>query len=250
MESAIIPVNWYEDGLQLRWTPVEHLMASASLVNGLDSSGFSSANWIGGGYQTRFETVSAENLAVAARLDWTPEDESLIGASAYHGNTTGNRPKPDLHADAYVTVVDGHAAGELGPVSARGVVLYGHLTNADRVSAANRNLSNDLGVKRTPVGSAALGYTAEVGLNLTPLMLPRSVGRMLVYLRHDFYDTMYRVTGTVFDNPRWERRTNAVGANWYPVDDVVFKGEFSDRRLGTPTDNHERTLVLGFGFEF
>lgn len=49
-EVAVIPTNWYEVGLQAygRLGPLSY---AASFVNGLDATGFSSANWIVRGNQ-------------------------------------------------------------------------------------------------------------------------------------------------------------------------------------------------------
>ena len=249
MESSLIPVNWYEDGLQLRVEAPRGLVTRISLVNGLDSSGFSSGSWVARGHQLRFETVAADDFAWAARVDYQLDDESIIGASAYYGNSSDNRPKPDLAIDAHVMVLDAHARGERGPLALQGVVLYGELENSDQVSRANRNLSNNLNVKRTPVGSAALGYSIEAACDLGH-WIAQGRQRLDLYVRHDFYDSMYHVEGEVFDNPRWERTTNAAGLNWEPAEDVVLKGEYSRRELGLSRDNIERTTTLGIGFEF
>jgi hypothetical protein len=251
MESSLIPVNWYENGIQayggvggsavLRWT--------ISLVNALDSSGFSSSSWIARGHQKRFETVNAEDLAVAARLDYGEVEEALLGVSVYAGDSADNRPKPDLAAGALVLVADAHAAIARGPLRARAVVLHGSLENADLVSRANRNLSNNLNVKRTPVGSEALGWSVEAGWDLRSI-LPSLPGRCDLFARYERYDTMAAVEGDVFDNPRWERETATAGANLHPIRGAVFKLQHSHRRLGTTSMNEESTTSIGVGFEF
>lgn len=248
VEANLIPTNWYEIGAQA-YGQVGRLAYNLSLTNGLDGTGFSSANWVQPGYQTRFETVNAEDLALALRLDYLLGDETLVGLSAYGGNTTGNRPKPDLAADAYVGLVEAHGQWVRGPLTVRGMALYGGLQNADLVSQANRNLSNNLGVKRTPVGSAALGAYAEAGYNVLSLLgLPGE--RLDVFGRLAFYDSMYRVTSDTFDNPRWERTDYTGGLNYRPIDDLIIKAEFTHRVLGTDVDNVEDTFSLGLGFEF
>ena len=40
------------------------------------------------------------------------------------------------------------------------------------------------------------------------------------------------------------------GLNYHVIDDVVLKAQYSYRRLGTDTDNIERTFSAGLGFEF
>ncbi len=250
-EATFIPSNWYEVGVQAYGRLGRGLAYVVSLVNGLDSSGFSSANWVQRGGQSRFETVNAENLAVHGRLDWSVADGAAVGVSGYLGDSADNRPRPDLAASAVVALVDVHGQLERGPLTVRGAALYGHLGNADLVSQANRNLPNALGVRRTPVGSAALGVGVEAGLDVVGLAGLQGVGdRLDVFARLDVYDSMYAVTGDVFDNPRWARTATTGGINWRPVEPVVVKAQVSRRLLGTSEDRVENTASLGLGFEF
>lgn len=249
-EASLIPSNWYENGLQAYGLFGGTRFAyTVSVVNGLDGTGFSSAHWVQGGHQTRFETVNAEAFAVAARLDVFWGDDSFAGVSGYVGNSTPNRPRPDLQRDAYVGVVDAHVQWAEGPVTLRGVALYGALQNADLVSQANRNLPNALGVVRTPVGSGAVALTAEAGYDVLALA-PLPGHRLDVFGRFEFYDSMASVTGDVFDNPRWERTAWTGGLAYRPLAPVVFKAQFTHRRLGLETENVENTFSAGLGFEF
>ena len=102
MESIILPDNWTENGIMLDGVIGQHRIWEyhAGIVNGLDGSAFNSANWIKRGNQKRFEMVNAENFAFCGRLDFKPEENFTVGVSAYAGNTTDNRPKPDLQVDA------------------------------------------------------------------------------------------------------------------------------------------------------
>lgn len=249
-EVAVIPTNWYEVGIQA-YGHLGPLGYSASIVNGLDATGFSSASWIVRGNQKRFEHIFAENFAVALRLDWfyLSGNGSRIGLSFYRGDSAENRPKPDHVQEAVVTVLDGHATYERGPIRARALILHGHLQNADLVTQANRNLSNNLNVKRTPVATRALAYYVEGGYNILSLIGVKTQ-RLDVFLRYAFYDTMFRVEEKIFDNPRWERTSYTGGVNWHIIDQIVLKAEFSHRVLGTSRENVENTFSTGLGFEF
>lgn len=107
---------------------------SLSFVNGLDGTGFSSANWISPGVQGRFEMVNANNFATSLRLDYHPEKDIVIGVTGYIGNSAGNRPKPDLTVPAYVGIVEGHTIIGRGSWEIRALGLYGHLQNRALVS--------------------------------------------------------------------------------------------------------------------
>lgn len=243
-EAAMIPTIWHESGVGFLGQ-MGRFHYQGYVVTGLDGTGFSSATWVRRGHQARFEMVNAEDLALTGRLDVDIAAGCRVGASAYYGNSTGNRPKPDLTVPAYVTIFDGHATAAVGRFRVRGLVLYGELQNADLVSAANRNLSNNLNVKRTPVGSAALAWYLEGGANVLGPRTP-----LYVFGRYDWYDTMYRVTGDIFDNPRWARTVVTTGLNWFPDPHFIVKASYSRRTIGLPSNNLEETVALGVAAQF
>lgn len=248
-EAGIIPVGWYETGIQLLGS-VGSFDYTLSLVNGLDATGFSSANWIAPGHQGRFEMVNANNFATSLRLDYHPDDNVLLGVSGYVGNSAGNRPKPDLTVPAYVGIVEGHFILEKGPWEIRALGMYGHLQNSAQVSQANRNLSNNLNVKRDPVGSAALSYFAEAAYDISRF-IPSLTTPLDLFGRYEFYDSMFQVVkGVISDNPRWERHAVTGGANIFLNKKIVLKSQFMHRWLGFSKANVENTFSIGLGFEF
>ena len=218
----------------------------------MDSTGFSSRRWIVSGHQLRFETANAEDFALVGRVDYTIVDGTVLGISGYYGDSADNRPKPDFRADAHVSILDLHGFYEVGALKVRGLFLYGTLENSDLISKTNRNLSNNLNVKRTPVGSRASGGYLEVGYNLLTLFKSslNTEAVLDLFIRYDNYDTMAEVEGDIFDNPRWERQTWTFGVNYHPHPQLVFKGHYSARRLGTEVENEENTFALGFGFQY
>lgn len=254
-ETHLIPTIWHETGVELFGT-LGALNYQAQIVNGLDSTGFSSRHWIVPGHQLRFETVNAEAPAFVGRLDYALREGATIGISGYYGDTAANRPKPDVDFTANVGIVSLHGFYEVNAVKVRALVLWGTLENADRLSKVNRTLSNNLNVKRTPIGSAALGWYLEAGYDVLSLFRHarlKSVStqaRLDVFARYDYYDTMASVEGVIFDNPRWERTTWTFGVNYHAHPQLVFKGHYSLRRLATTDKNRENTLSLGFGFQY
>lgn len=72
---------------------------------------------------------------------------------------------------------------------------------------------------------------------------------------------MFKVTGDIVDNPRWERSSFTGGFNWFAHPQIVLKAHFSDRELGsenydpstleyTGKKQHEQTISTGIGFYF
>ena len=249
-ETHLIPTIWHETGVEIFGT-LGALNYQVQVINGLDSTGFSSRHWIVPGHQLRFETVNAEAPAFVGRLDYRVREGVTVGISGYYGDTAANRPKPDVDFTANVGIVSLHGFYEVNAVKVRGLVLWGTLENADRLSKVNRALSNNLNVKRTPIGSTALGWYLEAGYDVLSLFRTASTDtRCDVFARYDYYDTMASVEGVIFDNPRWERTTWTFGVNYHAHPQLVFKGHYSLRRLATTDKNRENTFSLGFGFQY
>ena len=261
-ETHLIPTIWHETGIEL-FGSLGPLNYQAQIVNGLDSTGFSSRHWIVRGHQLRFETANAEAPAFVGRLDYAFHENATLGISGYYGDTAANRPKPDVDFDAHVGIVSLHGFYEVNAVKVRGLFLWGTLENADQLSKVNRTLSNNLNVKRTPIGSSALGWYIEAGYDIlsffrqptnsaehSDLKETPTEKTLDVFARYDFYDTMASVEGIIFDNPRWERSTWTFGINYHVHPQLVFKGHYSLRRLAAEDKNKENTLAFGFGFQY
>lgn len=247
MENTLLPTDWAEFGLMFSGN-VRNWKYHLGFVNSLDGSAFNSANFIKNGNQKRFETVNAEDWAVVGRLDYEFGPEQALGISGYFGNTRNNRPKPDLNVDAYLKMLDAHFVYEWSPFEVVLQLIYGNLQNAEAVTSANRNLSNNLNVKRTPVATSALGYSAELGFELFDVFKKHPNGELILFGRYDYYDSMHSTTGQVVDNPRWERSVVTGGINYQPISQIVFKAQYAVEKLGIPTDKFQKTFSLGVGF--
>ncbi|MEK7253218.1 MAG: autotransporter outer membrane beta-barrel domain-containing protein [Bacteroidota bacterium] len=261
-EAAILPNNWTETGLALTGrigNGYRNLRYQLALVNGLDNSAFNSANWIKRGNQRRFELINAQSFALCARTDFYDDKGNLAGISAYFGNTTGNRPKPDLQTEAPLLLLDFHWMWRYKNLFFNGLALWGSLSDSEAVTNANRNLSNNLNVKRTPVGAVALAGFAEIGADIwkhPSVFQPSEEASLSAYLRADYYDTMFKTEGQVFNNPRWERRSATLGFVYEALYNVQLKMQYTLRKVGAaaPTSVNggtlEKTFVVGMAFEF
>jgi hypothetical protein len=253
-DASMIPQTWSEDGISVfgEWSYRDwgRISYDAQIVNGLDSTGFSSRNWIAGGHQTRFEQPRAEDLAFATRLSYFYGDDLQLAGAYYGGNTNKNRPKNDLDEDAYIDLFEFDGAWTPGDFIFRGQYMWGRLQNSHLVSEANRNLSNNLGVKRTPVGSEARSWYVEAGYDLFDDLFGESSQSLIVFGRYNDYDSMYKAEGLVFDNPRWDRNSWSAGVNYLPIPNVIFKAEYNQRELDLDSDNREDTYALGVGFTY
>lgn len=255
VENTILPLGWYETGLELSGTiPLSKekqfpaFQYKAYLVTGLDNSGFSSLNFIRKGYQKRFEMINADNLAYILRLDLVFKEKSYFGFNYYAGNGTGNRPKKDYTLASWLHLADLHFNYKSDHWRLSAYALLAHLQNSEALSAANRNLSNNLDVKRTPVAKMAAGAYIEGGYNLLHLAKKDMKHKLFLFGRAEWYDSMFRTAGQVTDNPRYSRQVYTLGFNYFPIKEIVIKTHYAYRLLGTKET--EKTFSLGFGFSF
>ncbi len=267
-ESRIIPESWNEIGAAMTYR-TELFRFQTQIVNGLDSTGFSSQYWIASGHQSRFEETRATDLAYVLRADIVPTRGVQLGVSAYHGGTTRNRPQADLvHAcgktsssevapcgyiNAPVTLVDFHwsATAFSGSIITQGSAMWGELKNAGKVSERNRRLSNGLGVARSPVADQAYGVWGEVGYDLNATDDgQRGTYALIPFVRYDQYDTMYKVKSGQIDNPRFAKKIMTVGLVHNLRQSVVSKIDISRRTFGSANLRPETTLAAGLGFVY
>jgi hypothetical protein len=265
-ESTVLPAVWDEMGvdLTLDFDPVR---GQVQLVNGLDSTGFSSQRWVASGHQSRFEQIRATSLAVVGRVDVEPVDGLVVGGSAYWGGTSANRPKPDLarecdgessdrevapcgYVPGNVLIADLHVTLDLDPVRARGTVIWGNLENAETISERNRSLSNNLGVLRSSVSDEALAAWGELGVDVAPVFGLSERHRLEPNVRVEHYDTQFRPRESLEDNPRFERSIGAAGVAYTYRDVLVTKINWSHRWFGSSELNAENTVSLSQGLEF
>lgn len=262
-ERHLIPESWNEMGAEASHDFGDGKVLG-QIVNGLDSSGFSSEFWVASGHQAKFETQKGTDPAFVGRIDYLGIGGVTLGASAYHGNSTRNRPKPDLvkscdkasddrvapcgYVDAKVTIVDLHAQVRLEGLRANALFLKGKLANAGKVSELNARSKKELQAPKTPVADEATSWWAEFGYDVAPALAMNDAARLEPFVRYDYYDTMAKVSDGQVDNPRFERRLLTVGVA-YTVDEALYaKFDLSRRTFGATHLHAENTAELGLGF--
>lgn len=264
-ETTVIPAVWNEQGLELQAT-FDAVRLTAQVVNGLDSTAFSSQRWVASGHQARFELVSATELAFVGRADYVAGETLTLGVSGYYGDTTGNRPKADLVPDcpggaadvvapcgrvsAPVTILDVHGRFRWGVLRGSGLALFGMLDNAEAVSRRNDRLSNALGVLRTPVAEQALAASGELGVDVAPALTLGPAHSLEPFVHFERYDTMFAVREGLFDNPRFAVTVLGAGVDYTLEDSVVLKTEATHRTFGADSLRAENSLWLSAGFVY
>ena len=252
-ETNVIPAVWDEMGASFEYYVNDNWDLTFQVVNGLDSTGFGSLNWVTEGHQGKFETIKATGLALVGRIDFKlPNYGLLIGTSAYYGiDTSANRPKDDLpDVDAPLLLLDAHVIFEHGRWRGSGDVIWGHLWDAEEISERNARLSNNLDVPRTAVSDNAFSSWGEIGYNINTYVGLDHLHRLEPFVRVDYYDTFFNPRDALFDNPRYERTVFTGGVSYTFVNSIFVKLDYVYRMLGSSDFGSESGIDLAFGWVY
>ncbi len=251
-ETRITPSVWSENGLELFGLLSNLIKYRVLVLNGLESTGFSSEKWITEGHQAKFETIKATNVAFVLRVDFVTSSSFMIGVSGYYGNTSGNRPKPEdmKDVDGNVGIGDLHVVYNDGDFITRGLVQYGHLENSDIISQRNASISRNIQAPRTPVAEGAFLYYVEAGYNILKFFDDSTSWKLFPFGRYEYYNSMEQVTGNVFADPRFKRDLISFGLNLFVLPNIVLKTDYTMRFVGGFDSNYnqENTFGLSIGF--
>lgn len=263
MENEILPLGWYENGVQFYGTFLKNFRYEFSITNGLNSMNFSSKNWIKGGHQLRFEMVNADSFAFTGRLDYLfgKNKNTFVGVGAYFNDTAKNRFNNDIEKEANVTILTGHISYNENNLRFNSSFIWGNLQNSDLISQNNRYLPNAYGAKRNAVAKNVIGFSAELGYNLLPLIVKTENQKLYPFVRYDFYDTMNEVAGAIIKNDFWKRNSLTSGVNWFITDQIVLKAQYQARTYSGNFYNYrtskkldrkaqENTFSVGIAFSF
>ena len=256
-ESTIIPCTWHETGLSVwgktkLWNHESSLRYELVFVSGLDSERFGAQSWISGGSASPYEFKIANTYAGALRLDFTPLRGLRVGLSGYLGNSfrntlreTDNEKNAGVKGRVTLAAFD-CSLNRAGWVL-RGSALYGHLTDAAHISNFNRTMPSASPSPRQFVASDAYSMGIEAGYDFFSLSRKlHDRQRLYLFGRYDAYDSMWKMEkGTPYD---WcGRQRVAIGFNYYPLKEIVIKGEYA-RGLLKSKYNDEPSISIGVAY--
>ena len=251
-ENTVFPCTWHEVGIEL-WGVFgkrRDWKYEALFLPGLESDRFSTENFIQNGAGSPYEYKLANVYAGAFRLDNSSVKGLRIGLSGYYGasfsnSLTKNKKYDGCRGDVLIGSVDFDYKGY--GVVARGVFDYAHLGNSAEITAFNKNsMSSDSPSSHNSVGSDAIVGSIEVGYDLLH-SLKKIDHKCYLFAHYEYYDAMFKVASGVSDYPWVGKHRIAAGVNWYPIDEVIIKAEYSHRFYCAPYNN-EPSVTLGIAF--
>ena len=235
VEQVIIPTTWRENGAGIygETGPVSY---RAYVVTGLNATGFTA----GGIREGRQEGAgsSAEDLALTARLDYTPVPGLRVGASAFTGRT--GQGAPGLPR-ARLTLWDLHGEWNWRGLHLRGLYARTILSDAREVNQA-------LGLAGTAgIGERMIGWYGEIAWNvLSPIRGTRQ--ELSPFCRYEELDTQARVAPGFAADPANDGRALTCGLTYRPIPDIALKldAQNFDNRARTSID--QVNVALGYLF--
>lgn len=131
----------------------------------------------------------------------------------------------------------------------RGYADYGHLSDSDIITIWNKNQQKSSPSKGQDVASDAIAVGIEAGYDLFSQIakLREKEQKLYVFARYDYYDSMYKVETGVYQYDWCGRTRLAAGVNYYPIKDIVVKGEYSIGLLKSKYNN-EPSISLGVAY--
>ena len=250
-ENTILPCTWHETGISF-WGRKGAWRYEAMVIAGLDGDRFNNKNWIHGGAGSPYEFKMASALAGAARIDNYSVDGLRLSLSGYVGNSGSNTLNASGKYDDIKATV-GIAAFDFlydkHNFIARGNLDYGWLSHSLELSVANKASRKDSPSPKNNVAKNAIALGVEAGYDFGSLMAPLHSRGQKLYLfgRYDYYDAMFKTVQNMTKEEEWGRQKITFGINYYPIKQIVVKGEWSNRIFKSQFNN-EPTVSLGIGY--
>lgn len=256
-ESTILPCTWHDTGISF-WGRSGDFRYELQFIAGLDAFMFDRDNWVQNGAGSPFEFKVANKYGFAARIDNYTIPGLRIGLSGYYGQSMHNTYPHDMEGEGkandkvkgnvYIGAFDFTYSGHNWIV--RGNADYGYVSDASKISAIKRNLvSSGAPYKKSPVGKNAVVAGIEAGYDIFSQIpkLRNKNQKLYAFGRYEYYDS-YIPAADQADYEYTDRNRMAVGLNYYPVPQIVVKGEYSKRFLKSKY-NDEPSVSIGVAYQ-
>ena len=249
-ESAILPCTWHETGFSI-WGKTGKWRYETQFLAGLDAERFNNAGWISGGSVSPYEFKIANSYAGAVRIDNYSVPGLRMGVSGYYGYSANNTLKSERYENQNLkgAVIIGtfDAVYNANNIIARTNVLFGHLNDSEKISTINKKLPSASPSPRTEIGSEALSYYVEAGYDLLSFFPQTKEEKLYVYAHYGYYNSMHSTQGKIQPKTWCEKTIISGGINYFPMKEIVIKGEYSFRKIDVPYNN-EPTISLGIAY--
>lgn len=242
VETRIIPSTWREAGGGLYGDIGSAFAWRAYATTGLDASGFDPATGVAGGRQ-QGGAANATDIALSARLDWSPlrMDKSgrlLAGGSIVTGKT--GQKNPGFPAGRF-TLWEVHVDYRWHGLQTRALVTQSVQGDAGEISAAI-----DPGLT-TAVGERMQGWYFEIGYDVLQIAA-QTEQSVVPFCRYEALNTQDEVAPGLAADLANDLTVKTCGVAWNPIRPIriTFDAQNFDSQAHTAVDQ----VNLGLGWAF
>jgi hypothetical protein len=253
VEQQILPSTWRVGGAGFFGEILPGLEYRTYAVTGLNAKGFRNSG-IRGGRQNGSNEI-AEDWAWTGRLDYSPIEMLMIGASAYLGNsgqgqTYGNAVDGFFKPDVFTQIYEGHAQLRTHGFEARVLGAWSSLDDAAILSTDTTINPGriDLTKPNTPVSGSQWGWYGEVAYDVMPLVFSDTEQYLAPWFRYSHFDTQDDVPSGYTSNDAFDRDFYEVGISYKPIPSIVFKLDY--RNIDSETGEQPDEVRIGAGFVY
>lgn len=240
VEERIIPSTWRELGFGF-YGEAGPVTYHAYLVNGLNAAGYDAGEGIREGRQEGSEAL-ARNWAFTGRLDYTGTPGLLLGASVFSGKAGQGRVTPSGRAVAATTTVwDAHADWRWRGVWLRGLYASSTVGDAALVNELNGFEGDE------SVGSRQKGWYLQGAFDVLSLT-SGSRASLFSFARYEQSDTQASVPAGYERNPENDARVLTIGLAFKPIEQLVVKTDWQQRKNAARTGVNQWNVALGYIF--
>ncbi len=246
VETKIIPSTWRELGVGLFGELLPGLQYRVYGVSGLDARGFGAEDALRGGRQ-KGSRVTAENLAVTGRLDYTPAfvPGLLVGGSFWTGDSAQDRTFNKQKADVFTQLYEGHVQYRYRGLELRALGAWGSIGDAELLAL---DKAKGKAGSLAPVGEEFYGWYAEAAYDVMPWLIPGSAQYLAPFFRYEQFDTIAEAPEGFLDDESRDRQVFQGGLSYKPIPNVVIKADY--RNIDAEAGKRADEFNLGLGFIF
>lgn len=247
-ERRIIPSTWREGGIGV-FADFDDVQVRGYVVNGLDAVGGGSSNAEGfsaegirGGRQNGSKAI-AEDIAIAARADYTGVPGVVIGASGFVGEAGQNADDPTSPGDRLgvrTLILEGHAGYQANGFDLRALFATTHVDDAAALNAALGFTGSESVGERLNGWYAHAGYDVLRGAATDVALTP--------YVRYESIDTQATVPDGFAADPANDMEIWTFGAALRPISQLIVKADYQVRSTGADSGVDQFDVALGYIF--
>jgi hypothetical protein len=249
VERVILPTTWRENGFGA-FGEIGPLSYRLYVLNGLDSTGFSASSGIRGGRQNGSK-AEANDIALAARLDWSIVPGLQVGFSGYLGDSGQDAEVLGGELQAEVSMFDLHAEFRWRGLRLRGLYAQVDIDDAELIN--HQNLDGSDGGEKS-IGERLVGWYGEAAYDVLAHLDTRQ--QLSPYIRYEEYNTQDRVPEGYLTDPSDPFRANpaldvellTIGVAYQPIPQVTIKVDFQDFDNQAGTGMDQLNVALGYLF--